>query len=93
MSQVRLAMELEVSQETISAYEIGKHYPSAAALLKMTALFNSSLDYIMGLSDVRKLMNDKHLSSDEAKLISLYRNLSVSHKEKAIAFMQGLYNS
>ena len=34
MTQVRLSIELEVSQETISAYESGKHYPSVADYLK-----------------------------------------------------------
>ena len=28
MTQVRLSIELEVSQETVSAYENQKHYPS-----------------------------------------------------------------
>lgn len=53
MTQVRLSIELEVSQETISAYENGKHYPSVAALLKLSEIFHASCDYILGLSEVR----------------------------------------
>ena len=36
MTQVRLSIELEVSQETVSAYDRGKHYPSVAALIKLS---------------------------------------------------------
>lgn len=32
MTQVRLSVELGVAQETVSAYESGKHYPSVATL-------------------------------------------------------------
>ena len=42
MTQVRLSIELEVSQETISAYESGKHYPSVAALLRLSEIFHAS---------------------------------------------------
>ncbi|MBR1931190.1 MAG: helix-turn-helix transcriptional regulator, partial [Lachnospiraceae bacterium] len=46
-------IELNVTQETISAYEHGRHMPSLEALMKMSDFFNASMDYIMGLSDVR----------------------------------------
>lgn len=53
MTQLRLSIELEVSQETVSAYENQKHYPSFTQLMKLSSLFHASVDYIMGLSDVR----------------------------------------
>ena len=53
MTQVRLSIELEVSQETVSAYENQKHYPSFVQLVKLSNLFHASIDYIMGLSQVR----------------------------------------
>jgi len=90
MTQVRLSIELEVSQETISAYEIGKHYPSVKSLLRMAELFNASIDYIMGLSSVRKLMEEKELSNDEVSLISVYRKLNPICKEKAHSYLQGM---
>jgi len=83
-------MELEVSQETVSAYEIGKHYPNIKLLLKMAVLFNSSLDYIMGLSDVRLPVKEEELPRNEAAALSLFRSLDNIQKEKAIAFMQGM---
>ena len=35
ITQLRLSLELEVSQETVSAYENGKHLPSLKSLIKM----------------------------------------------------------
>ena len=45
ITQIRLSIELEVSQETISAYEKGKYYPSAAMLIKLRDIFGVSIDY------------------------------------------------
>ena len=53
MTQTRFGEELGVTQETVSSYESGKIYPSFAQLCRMTELFNASIDYIMGLSDIR----------------------------------------
>ena len=46
MTQVRLSIELGVSQETVSAYENQRHYPSFTQLVKMSELFHASIDYI-----------------------------------------------
>jgi len=90
MTQVRLSTELDVSQETVSAYEIGKHYPSVKSLMKMTELFHASMDYIMGLSNIRLPMKTDGLPRNEATLLSLYRSLDSVGKEKAISFIQGM---
>ncbi len=90
MTQVRLSIELEVTQETVSAYEIEKHYPSVKSLLKMASLFDSSLDYILGLSDIRLLSRSDALPNNEIEVLSLFRCLNDSQKEKAIAYIQGM---
>lgn len=90
MTQVRLSVELEVSQETVSAYEIGKHLPSAKSLMRMAKLFDASMDYIMGLSPVRKMILEHGLPDDEARLLSLYRKLNKTCKEKTHSYMQGM---
>ena len=42
MTQVRLSIELEVSQETISAYESGKHYfMQAVTIFSVCPIFAS----------------------------------------------------
>jgi len=90
MTQIRLSIELNVSQETVSAYEIGKHYPSVKSLLRMSELFGVSMDYIMGMSPVRSAILEKGIPDDEVRLLRLYQTLDKLKKEKAYSYMQGL---
>lgn len=89
MTQIRLSIELEVAQETISAYENQKHYPSFVQLEKMSKLFHSSIDYIMGLSEVRNPVNNRTYKKLE-QLISLSQQLSERQIQLVLAYMQGL---
>ena len=89
MSQIRLSIELEVSQETISAYESGKHFPSYAALVKLSDLFGVSIDYLMGRSDTGTSV-DPGLTTDERVLLADYRALDAMGRTKAAAYLQGL---
>lgn len=89
MTQVRLSIELEVSQETVSAYEHQKHYPSFLQLQRMSNLFHASIDYIMGLSEIR---SPTASSEDEClvKLVSLGKRLNPKQIELVLAYMQGI---
>ena len=89
MTQIRLSIELEITQETVSAYESGRHYPSIPILIKMTKIFDASCDYILGVSDVRTIM--KGVSSDEdIEIISRYNSLTPMEKNMVKAYMQAL---
>lgn len=90
MTQIRLSIELEVAQETISAYESGRHYPSYAKLVKMSDLFRVSIDYLMGRSDAPSGPLPSQLSDGEEVLLRLYRSFSPIQKAKAEAYLQGL---
>lgn len=90
MTQIRLSIELDVSQETVSAYESGKHFPSVQILLKLSEIFNVSCDYILGLSDVKCIQSGGEYNPDEITLISLYRTLSPSERKMTKAYMQGI---
>lgn len=91
MSQIRLSIELEVSQETVSAYENGKYYPSFEMLLKLSKIFNTSIDYLMGVSDRNVLSED--IKNDEVMLLNLIRRLTYREKELAEAYIRGLADS
>lgn len=90
MTQVRLSTELGVAQETVSAYENGKHDPSLRSLLQMAALFDASSDYILGRSDIRRPTKDTALGKEEGLLLSLYGRLTPVQKAKALAYVEGL---
>lgn len=94
ITQVRLSIELEVSQEAISAYEMGKHYPSVSSLLKLREIFNVSIDYILGLSDQRcPTIQKDDLQPDELNIVKHYRELDEIGRERAIAYMRGYLDS
>ena len=69
ITQLRLSLELEVSQETVSAYENGKHLPSLKSLIKMADIFHVSTDYLIGRSDVRKPSATSPLPNEDIALL------------------------
>ncbi|MDD3240904.1 MAG: helix-turn-helix transcriptional regulator [Lachnospira sp.] len=93
ITQIRLSIELEVTQETISAYENGKHLPSLPALIKLSDLFGTSMDYIMKRTNHRIHLENSNLRPDEDRLLSYYKLLGTIQKEKAISYIQGLSDS
>ena len=51
ISQVRLAMELSVSQHTISRYETGEREADYAMLIRIADYFDVSIDYLLERTD------------------------------------------
>ncbi len=90
MTQIRLSIELEVSQETISAYERNMQKPSLTPLLKMREIFHASCDYILGLSDIRNPIEPKSFSKDEILLIENYRDLSDLNQKMLTTYIMGI---
>lgn len=97
ITQLQLSMALEVTQETISAYEHGRHLPSLTALMKMSEIFHASMDYIMGLSDVQSIAQDSDSSPIDVEqrnlLLKYYRRLGCKNRIKLVAYAQGLADS
>lgn len=54
MTQLQLAMELNMSQNTISRYETGERQAGYDELIKLADYFNVSVDYILGRTDKRE---------------------------------------
>lgn len=51
ISQLKLAMDLNTNQNTISRYETGEREPSINELIKIADYFGVSIDYLVGRSD------------------------------------------
>ena len=47
ISQVRMAMDLNMAQNTISRYETGEREPGINELIKIADYFNVSVDYLL----------------------------------------------
>lgn len=62
VTQVKLAEIANVTQETISAYESGKAYPSVETLIKIADFLNTSTDYILD-----RIENDEPIKNTTIK--------------------------
>lgn len=51
ISQVKLSMDLDMNQNTISRYETGKREADYDSLIKIANYFNVSIDYLFGRTD------------------------------------------
>ena len=90
LNQIELAKKLNLSSSaSISQYESGDRIPSDDIKLKMCEIFNCSLDYLMGKSDIRN-----PLSIDEDKInlafSSGYNGLNETNKNIINATIAGL---
>lgn len=53
MTQQELADKLDGAKSTVAMYEKGDRKPSLEVLIKLSSIFNCSIDYLMGNSDIR----------------------------------------
>ena len=93
LNQVALGMKLNVSQKMISAYENETHQPSIDTLIRMSKIFNTSVDYILGVSNIRATAENfsmNGLTQDEIELLSLFKELSKDKQKQAIGILFAL---
>ena len=53
ISQLKLALDLSMNQNTISRYENMEREADYTTLIKFADYFNVSLDYLLGRTDIR----------------------------------------
>ena len=76
ITQVDLATQIEVKQETISAYESGKAQPSCEALVKIA-------DYLLGRIEDDSPLSGYNIKSMNPKTYKMLNNfLMLKEKEK-----------
>lgn len=51
ISQLKMAVDLNTSQNTISRYETGEREPGINELIKLADYFNVSIDYLLERTD------------------------------------------
>lgn len=73
LSQEELAYQLDVSRQAISRWETGTVYPDAPHLLKLSELFEVSIDY---------LLHDEYQSSDDLPQVQKKVHLMKEKEEK-----------
>ena len=54
LSQMKVAMDLNISREALSHYENGKREPNIDLLNKLSGYFNVSIDYLINGEEFKK---------------------------------------
>lgn len=93
LNQIELAKKLNLSSSaSISQYESGDRVPSDDIKLKMCEIFDCSLDYLLGKTDIRNIEEDfrfafhketEGLSEDEIKeALEFYKKIKYGKENK-----------
>ncbi len=90
ISQQRLAIDLNVSQATISKYELGQADPDIPTIVHLAGYFHVSADYLLEISDSKQNISDSRLSDTEKQLVFDFKRLDKIQKAKLLAYLQGL---
>lgn len=83
ITQIRLSIAAEVSQETISAYESGKAMPSAETLIKIGDFLGVSVDFLLDRTDNPLLNINKDINSE---MMNIYNQLDKIQKEDVLKY-------
>lgn len=84
LSQQQLASEIKVSQQSINKYENHETEPNLATLVMLADYFDTSVDYLIGRTDIRhkiEPVKEYDLNEKEQTLFNYYRQLSKDKKE------------
>ncbi len=95
LSQQQLADRIGVSQQSINKYENHAIEPDISTLIALADLFGTSVDYLIGHTDIERRIEPVQtydLNEKEMQLIGHYRRLSPKQKDilqnTAEAFLQ-----
>ena len=83
ISQMQLANAVWVTQQSINKYENHNIEPDIETLIKIADFFETSVDYLVGHTDIAHIIEPVKaydLNDDEASLIEDYRRLSKRQK-------------
>ncbi len=90
VSQKQLAEAIGVSQQSINKYENHKIEPDIGTMIKIADYFESSVDYLIGHSSVRRRIAETanfELDADEALLVQRYRRLTTKQRAGVLTIL------
>lgn len=91
--QTKVAMDLNITQETVSSYETGRVLPSSDMLIKLADYYNTSIDYLLRRTKYDLPIDDckpNNLDEREFKHITKYKRLSTKNKDKIDGYIDAL---
>ena len=92
ITQQELADKLDCSKSVIGLYENDRRKPSLEVLLKLSEIFNCSIDYILGKSDIKNIEEEfefayhketEGLSDEDIKeALRIYKQIKYGNNEE-----------
>lgn len=70
LTRAQLAKKLDISERTLSRYENGEYEPTIGILIKLSLMFNVSIDYIAEIKDDIEI-NDRSIKGDIERAIEI----------------------
>ena len=84
ISQKQLAETIGVSQQSINKYENHNIEPDIGTLIRMAEYFNTSVDYLIGHTDIQRkveCVTAYELNLRESHLVDSFRKLNNKQKD------------
>lgn len=91
--QTKVAMDLNITQETVSSYETGRVLPSSDMLIKLADYYNTSIDYLLNRTKYDMPIDrvkPNSVSDRDFSILNKINNLSNEDKAKIEAYIDGL---
>lgn len=92
IKQYDLADKLGVARNQISKYENGYSNPTLETLTKMAEIFNTTADYLLGLSNIphpgAEPDANPDLTPSEIEWLSLFRDRSAADQKRILEIME-----
>jgi len=80
ISQIKLAELLGKSNGAIGHWETGRRDPSLETLIQMCKIFNCSLDYLFGLSNIRRYEESHKYMQREMYKVGILKDGNIDKK-------------
>ena len=93
ISKQEAAKRIKVSQPAYLRYESGQRNPSIQVINEMAAVFGTSVDYLVGLTDIdspETHMVSKSKEPELFEIVSSYKTLTDSQKKRLLAYASRL---
>lgn len=91
--QTKVAMDLNITQETISSYETGRVFPSSDMLIKLADYYHTSIDYLLCRTKYNMPINTikpNDITETDFILLNKIKQLSNDNKSKVEGYIDGL---
>lgn len=91
--QIKVAMDLNITQETVSSYETGRVLPSSDMLINLANYYNTSIDYLLCRTKYDMPIDSikpNNITEKDFTILSKINKLSNTDKDKIEAYIDGL---